>query len=171
MYAIGDLIVYGSAGACRVSGIDQRDFDGSGQSRDYYVLRPFSRDGVIYAPVDTQVFMRPVISAGEAEALIDQIPSIHEEAFCTGNIRQLTAHYEEAFSSHSCLDLIRLTVSIYTKKRQAEASRRRIGLVDERFMKRAEGLLFGEFAAALNIPFDRVSAYIVQRLGPLPLFG
>jgi len=36
--------------------------------------------------------------------------------------------------------------------------------VDERFMKRAEELLFGELAAALDIPPESVPGYIEARL-------
>jgi len=166
MFEIGELIVYGSAGVCEVIGIGTPPLSGVEKGRDYYFLRPHSREGVIYAPVDTKVFMRTVISREEALALIEQIPEIHVEAYNAMNVRQLTEHYEEAISSHSCLDLLRLTMSIHLKKQFAEQNRRRIGLVDERYMKRAENLLFGEFAVALGIPFDQVPGYIQQHINP-----
>ena len=37
-------------------------------------------------------------------------------------------------------------------------------MVDERYMKQAERLLYGELAAALDIPFDRVQPYIARRV-------
>ena len=38
------------------------------------------------------------------------------------------------------------------------------GQVDDRFMKRAEELIFDEFSVALGIPKDEVSAYIDARV-------
>ena len=56
-------------------------------------------------------------------------------------------------------------VSIRAKKRDAESAGRRFGQIDAKFMKLAEKLLYGEFSAALNIPYDEVEPYIAGRLG------
>ena len=50
------------------------------------------------------------------------------------------------------------------KRRQAEANNRRLGMVDERYMKQAERLLYGELSAALEIPFEDVESYIASRV-------
>lgn len=55
-------------------------------------------------------------------------------------------------------------MSIYAKQRQAETQKRRLGMVDERFMKQAERLLYGELSVALGIPFDQVEPYIARRV-------
>ena len=55
-------------------------------------------------------------------------------------------------------------MSIYLKWRQAEAQKRRLGMVDERYMKQAERLLYGELAAALDIPYEEVQPYIARRV-------
>jgi len=44
---------------------------------------------------------------------------------------------------------------------------KRIGSTDEKYLRRAEGLLFGELAVALEIPLDDVPAFIENRLGSL----
>ena len=36
--------------------------------------------------------------------------------------------------------------------------------MDERYKKQAERLLYGELAAALEIPFDEVESYIARRV-------
>ena len=107
---------------------------------------------------------RPVISAGEAEALIHLIPSIQAEACHAPTLQALAQHYRTAVQSHDCRDLIELMMSIYAKRRQAEAQKRRLGMVDERYMKQAEQLLHGELAAALGIPMEEVQPYIARRV-------
>lgn len=164
MYQIGDLIVYGSTGVCRVGAVETPRHRPGEEERQYYLLRPLYQDGTIRIPVDTKVFMRPVISREEAEKLIDAIPGMNAEVYHERNFTQLAAHYQEALGSHECSDLIELVMSIYAKKQDAESKKRKFGQVDARFMKRAESLLYGEFSVALGIPFDDVQGYIASRV-------
>ena len=158
MYQPGELIVYGRTGVCRVERVDRRD------GQDFYVLTPLYQSCDIYAPVNGKIFMRPIISRQEANALIDGIPAYASEA-CEGlPLRELTEHYQAAIATHDCKDLFEMTMSIYTKKRTAERDKKKFGAVDERFMKEGEALLFGELAAALEIPVEEVKSYISQRL-------
>ena len=163
MYDIGSLIVYGSTGVCRVKDITTPDFS-EDRNRLYYVLDPLYQDGLIYTPVDTGVFMRPVISKEEAQRLIELIPTMTTQAYHERSVQRLAEHYKEAISTHDCADLIELAMSIYSKKLSAEMSGKKFGQVDERFLRRAETLLFGEMAAALDIPADQVQSYIAQKV-------
>ena len=165
MYNIDDLIMYGTTGVCKVSDIRKSDFAGGDEDRLYYVLEPLYQSGVIYAPVDNQkVFMRAVISEDEAKDLIDNIPQIHTEIYKNSSMQQLTKYYQSVIDSHKCIDLLKLTKSIHQKKLDALAQNRHLGQIDKKFMKRAEDLLFGEFAAALGISRDDVQDYIRDRL-------
>lgn len=165
MYEINDLIMYGSTGVCKVSDITKPEFAGSNEDKLYYVLEPLYQAGVIYAPVDNErVFMRPVISENEAKDLIDSIPEIHTEIYKNSSMQQLTKHYQSILDTHGCRELLELTKSIYMKKIDAMKHNRHLGQIDKKFMKRAEDLLFGEFAAALNISREEVQSYIRTRL-------
>ena len=68
-------------------------------------------------------------------------------------------------SAVDCVDLIRMTKSIYAKKKDAESRQKKIGMTDEKYLRRAEDLLFGELAVALGISRDAVTDYIADRLG------
>ena len=165
MFQPGELVVYGTTGVCRVEEITTPDMRGADRKKSYYLLKPLQQDGVIYTPVDNEkVSIRPVISAKEAEELIDLIPGIQAEACHAPTLQALAQHYRAAVQSHDCKELIELMMSIYAKRRQAEAQKRRLGMVDERYMKQAEHLLHGEFAAALGIPYEEVPAYIARRV-------
>lgn len=162
MYQPGDMIVYGSTGVCRVKEVTRLDFQSGNQL--YYALDPLYQDGVIYTPVDTKVFMRPVITKEEAEALIDKIPTMQAAAYHNSVLRELEEHYAGYLKSHDCGDLIELAMSIYAKKQLLATQHRKFGAVDERFLKRAEDLLDGELAVALGVPKDQVGAYISARV-------
>lgn len=165
MYQVGDLVLYGSTGVCRVSEIKKQDFPSTGEQKLYYVLRPLYQECVISTPVDSdKVFIRPIISKAEANRLIDRMPTIHAQAYHSKVSRELAEHYEALLKSHDCADWVELTMSIYTKKQDALRRKRKFGAVDERFLKRAEDLLFGELAAALEISRDQVQEYISSHL-------
>ena len=158
MFQPGELLVYGTTGVCRVEEIATPDLTRADRGRRYYLLRPLHQDGVIYAPVDSgKVAIRPVISREEAETLIDLIPSVRAEVCHAPTMQALAQHYQSAVRSHNCRELLELTMSIYRK--------RRLGMVDERYMKQAERLLYGELSAALDIPYEEVQPYIARRAG------
>lgn len=166
VFAVGELIAYGNTGVCRVEKLEQ---DKTGTR---YVLRPLYQSCVITLPVESKkIFMRPLISKDEALALIDSIPSVSAEPYHNKVMRQLIEHYEDALKNYTCAGLVEVVSSIYAKKKQLEQERRKFGSIDERYLKRAESLLFGELAAVLDLPRDGVRGFIAGRLGVEAPFG
>ena len=162
MYDIGDLIIYGSEGVCRVDSVGASPISGADKERLYYTLTPLYRTGHVFTPVDSGVFMRPVISKEEALDLISQIPSIEGQAYENRNLRFLTEHYQERLQTHRCFDLVKLIKDVHVKRESANRKGKKLGQIDERFMKRAEEMLYGELAVALGIPKDDVCDYIAR---------
>ena len=164
MYQVGELVLYGTTGVCRVVDIAQKDLTGKGNQL-YYHLAPLYQSCTISAPVDSpKIFIRPIISREEADCLIDQLPSLSGQGYATGVPRELTERYEAALNTHSCMELARLVTSIYNKKQEFEQKKRRISAIDERYMKRAEELLHGELAAALGLEKQDIPGYIQSRI-------
>jgi len=164
MYQVGALIIYGSEGVCRVEQVGPLEMRGAQKGVEYYTLSPLYRAGRIFAPVDTTVHTRPIMSREEADALIDQIPKVPAEVYENTNPRMLNEHYQSCLKSYDCMDLVRLIRSIYVKGRTAARRGRRLGQVDERSLKRAQEMLHGELAASLDIPVDQVKDYISARV-------
>ena len=164
MFQKGELILYGRTGVCEVSDITTPNFRGEEQGRKYYVLKPLYQNCGITTPVDNdKVFMRPILSKQQAEKIIEDMPQISAEAYHNRNLTQLKEHYRSCLDSHECEALVGLTVSLNEKKKQAEQQKKKFGAVDERFMKEAQELLYGELAAALGIERQAVEAYIASK--------
>ena len=163
MYQVGALIVYGAEGVCRVESVGPLEMRGAQKGTSYYTLAPLFRAGKIFTPVDTTVYTRPVMTREEAEALIDRIPEIPAEVYESNNPRLLNEHYQAFLKSYDCVDLVRLIRAIYAKGQRG----RRLGQVDERTFKKAEEMLHGELAAALDILPDQVKDYIGRRVEAL----
>ncbi len=161
MYQAGEYIVYGTSGVCKVESVSDSPFDPS-ESRQYYTLVPIYGTETIYIPVDSPVYTRPVITKAEAEALIDEIPSVEEEHIEARSPRLIGEHYEAVLHTHDCHDLVQLIKTVYAKSRR---NGRRVSQIDQRYRKRAEDLLHSELSVALGIPFSEVKSYISNALG------
>lgn len=164
MYQPGEFIVYGSSGVCRVVKVGVLEGRTADPQRQYYTLQPIFESDVIYTPVDSGVFMRPVMTKEQAENLIREIPSIGETMCTERNPVNLRVHYEASLQSHQCRELVSLIKGIRHKCRETEKKGRKMGQVDQRYRKKAEGLLHGELAIALGIPLDQVEEYIRERV-------
>ena len=164
MYQVGDWIFYGNTGACQVTDVSERKLPGMEKEMLYYTLRPLEDSCSISTPANGKIFTRPLITREEAEALIDAIPEIDAQAYHNPVLRQLSEHYEKSLNTHDCLSLIKMTMSIHAKKEAAVSQKKKLGAVDEKFMKKAEDLLFGELAVALGIKKEEVPVYIGTRL-------
>ena len=163
MYKIGEKIIYGQIGVCAVADICEKTFV-KNQKREYYVLKPLHlENNLIYAPVqDGKVFMRRLISKEQAENLIESIPQIVDNLSVTEEITK--EDYIEKINNHTLEDLVELTAIIYSKKLSVSKLKKRLNAIDEKYMKIGENLLFGELAAVLDIPLDKVQWHIENRL-------
>lgn len=158
MFQPGELIFYGRTGVCRVERIEEID------GQPYYCLSPLYQSCAIRTPVNGKVFMRPVLTRAEADALIDQIPSIQAAPVEFRALRELTEHYLTSINTHDAAALLAMLMSIHAKKQQALSAKKKLGAIDERFMKEGEALLFGELAVALDCAPDEVPKYIQARV-------
>lgn len=169
MYQPGQLVVYGGTGVCRVEGLADPDPKGN-SIKQFYLLTPLYQAGIIYTPLEGgKVPMRPVMTTEEANALIDRIPELCAEIYRERTLQLLAQRYQTVLQSGDCADLLELTMSVYRKRKLAEEQKHRLGLVDEKYGKQAERLLFGELAVALDISIEEVPSYIDEKVKGTPL--
>ena len=161
MYSIGDKIIYGENGVCTVEKIEPLAMSGAPRDKLYYYLSPLVGSGTYFAPVDSGVYMRAVMSREEAEALIDAMPGI-EPAVCNDNrFNHVDAFYKELFRQHSCEALVAIVKGLRQRmdERKTKSSRA------EATMKRAKDILHGELSVALGLELNEVEGYIQNRIG------
>ena len=165
MFQKGELIFYNNSGAWRVEAVGPlEEARGADRARSYYTLSLLHGGGTIFAPVNSQVFMRPILSAEAANALIDTLPSIEASGWNERGARSLTDHYHKAFQGHRSEDLLQLMKDIHVKSQESLRRGKRLGMIDQTYKKKAEELVYSEFSAALGIPFEEVEDYIAKRL-------
>ena len=104
MFKVGDKIIYGECGVCTVDEI--APLESAPADKLYYRLSPYIGSGTYFTPVDSNAYMRHVMTREEAEALIDAIPGI-EPAICTDNrFNHVDTFYRNLFKQHTCEALV-----------------------------------------------------------------
>lgn len=138
-------MVYGSNGVCLVEAVVPVGKEG----RLHYVLSPLRQSCTITTPVDNpKVFMRPLISGETARALLKQ--SGEAEPFYARRPRELTEHYDRLLKTFDTATVLFLYRSIRRKEQELSLEKKRLGTVDESYLRRAEDLLLGELSVALG---------------------
>ena len=163
MFSVGDKIIYGENGVCTVSRVAPLEMSGASGDKLFYHLVPLVGSGMYYTPVDSGAFMRPVISREQAEALIDAMPAIAPAVCGDSRFNHVDAFYKELFRQHSCEALVAIVKGLRERMSEKKTKSSRA----EATMRRARDMLLGELSIALDLAFDEVEAYIVDRVGPL----
>ena len=168
MYKKGEYVIYGNNGICRIEDIGVPVGTPMARSgKEYYTLTPVFGSGNIYAPLDTKVFMRPILTKEQAEQLIEQIPEIQGEIFEGKDVRALSEKYKGCLDTHQCEDLVKLIKTVYMKEKVMVESGKKLAKTEQEFGKLAKELLHREFSMALGMPCEEVEAYITEKVNAL----
>ena len=168
MFAAGDLVVYGGEGVSRVESIGPSGLAYDGGDKVYYHLSPLYRGGTVMTPVDTTVLMRPIISRDCALKLIAALPVLPEQKPAERGMRAAKDFYHQLVLRCDCAELAAMIHGICRKRAWALRHGKKVSQMDERYLKRAEDQLYGELAAALDMPRDQMIPYIRQTWAKWP---
>ena len=159
MFSVGELVVYGGEGVCRVTAVGESSIPGTDKEKLYYTLTPVYHTGHVLTPVDTKVLIRPVMTRQEAELLVEELPALEPEG-SIGGPRATKEHYQEIVSSYDCREVARLILTTTVKRSRAIRRGKKPSQMDERYLKRAEEEFYGELAAALEVDRDDAEVYV-----------
>ncbi len=165
MFNIGELIMYGTNGVCRVDGVTNSPFDPE-DKREYYVLKPVHDQSnlVIYTPVENEnVIMRPLLSREAAEDFIYAIDDI--EPIEVENERSRRDVYREALRTTIPENYVRIVKAVRFRREEFSRSRRRLPDLDIDFEHSAYSCLLGELSAVLGVSRDKMDEMISKKLG------
>lgn len=165
MFEVGDYIVYGVNGVCKVEKVGPMETYSGDKNKLYYSLIPIYLTGSrIITPIDNQkVNMRHVISKEEANSLIKDMESCNEPIWIHDD-RQREQLYKKAIKESDCKQLIKMIKALYLRRQLRIAEGKKSTAFDEKYSKLAEECLYGEFAIALDMEKNQVSDYISRCL-------
>ena len=164
MFHVGEFVVYGSQGVCKVTDVGCLNLPGAPDDRLYYTLEPCHiLGGKIFTPVDNQkAIIRPVISKDEAITLIDDMTDI--ETLWVPDERKRESYYKDALRKCDCLELVKIIKTTYLRKQSRVAAGKKVTTGDEKYLHLAESNLYGELAVALDMEQEQVKQFIIDRI-------
>lgn len=164
MYQVGEQVVYGIHGVCRVADLEERVVDRKRVT--YLALEPVGQDGSRYlVPTHNAAAMakvRSMLSPHEMDALLQS-----QEVRSDGWIRdenQRKQTYRELISSGDRASLMKMVHTLYHHKAAQSAAGKKVHLCDENFLRDAEKLLAGEVAIVLGLEPDQAKKYVREQL-------
>ncbi len=164
MFQKGDYIIYRNTGVCQVAEIGVPENFPITEGTLYYFLVPMRGSGIIYIPVNSSVFMRPVITREQADTLISSIPQLPELPCQYKEQKALVETYKSLVQTHDCITLLRLIKSIQKKEAELTQKGKTLGKIDMQYKKQAKEMLGEELSIVLNIPYEEIPGYIQQHV-------
>lgn len=164
MFDVGEYIVYGQNGICRVEDITHPDISGYDDDRLYYVLVPErSRESRLFCPTDnTKVVLRKIVSAQEAMEAIDEAERM--EPLQVANDRMRDECYKNVMKSCDLKQWIQIVKTLLMRKKEREAAGKKITATDERYLNAAQEVLFTEVAIATGKEKDEVKELVFSAI-------
>lgn len=156
MFDIGDYIVYGQNGICKVADITHPEISGADNGRLYYVLIPEkTRDSRLFCPADNdKIVIRRIISAEEARAIIAEAKDI--APLRVENERARDDRYKTTIKSCDIRAAVSMLKTLLQRKKEREENGKKITATDERYLKQAEEGIFSELAMAMGTSKDEI---------------
>ena len=163
MFSIGDYMVYGTNGVCRVDAVCRSPLDKE-DMRLYYALKPLGGTGqaVIYTPVENdRIPMRPIIAKAEAEAIFERILEI--PCLSVSAEKKRREVYRTALVSGKVEAYISLLKTIFHRRRELSGLQRRLPDFETEYDMQARRNLYTELSVVLDLPFEGIENYIRER--------
>jgi len=164
MFQVGDYIVCGSNGVCKVEEVGPLRLSRVSKDRTYYTLKPvYDAGGKIFIPVDNdKVVLRFILSKEQVMELLEEIPQI--DRLWIKDEKKREQEYKSAVNSCDCKRLVQIIKTLYFRKRERIRNGKKMTAVDDRYFHIAEERLYEELALALSISKNEVEKYIRQHI-------
>ena len=171
MFQIGEVVSYGATGVCTIEDIRKEALSRSGaKKQEYYILRPAATPTcTTYVPTANEQLtskMRRILSKEQIDAMLQSIKG--QKVDWIEDTRQRADAFQQIVSGGISGELLKLIACLYLEKRSRNRNGRKFCATDEKFLSTAERMVSEEFAYSLQIPQNKVSAYIAERLGEEP---
>ena len=151
LFCIGQYVIYGQHGVCRVVAIGPLDFSRD-KGAEYYTLQPLhdANGTKFYVPTRTAAGMRPVITSDDAYANLAHLQQMDVQICRSTKCSVLTRHYQDLIEGQDLAGYLQLYKEICHKEQWLDACGKKLGQVDRRFGELAERMLCDEFSVALR---------------------
>lgn len=164
MYQVGDQVVYGIHGVCRVVEEQKKIVDR--KPITYLALKPVGKAGsCFYVPTHNAAAMGKIRNMLTVQELNDLLQS--EAVRSDGWIRdenQRKQTYKSLISGCDRTSIARMVYTLYRHKEQQLAAGKKVHLCDDNFLRDAEKMLISEISVVLNLTAEEAKTYLRNTL-------
>lgn len=161
---IGDVVIYGTTGACEIIDICKKTVCGTEQS--YYALRPvFDSALTLYVPQKSEHLLsriKQVMSDDQIHSLINALPDL--EPLWIDNDKERQETYKQIIQSGDRKQIARIIRTLFEHEERQLKAGKKLHIADERILKEAQDILHNELAFVLNMSPEEVIPYITKTL-------
>lgn len=161
---IGDVIIYGRHGICKVTGLQDMLVDET--MRPYYVLKPVYNTGatvyVSAASDSKKTEIRKLLSTDEIFSLVKKMSG--KKFIWNKDNRKRKELYSQILADGNHTELINMIKTLQCHKQELKEVNKnnKLQISDEDFLKGAEKTLCEEFAYVLKINREEVMPFIYE---------
>ena len=164
MYQIGEFVVYGIQGVCRVLGTEKQLVNR--KRVEYLILEPITREkSRFYLPTQNPNAIGklcPVLTRKELNDLLD-CAQINEDCWIKEeSLRK--QRYRDLLSAADRISLMQMLRSLYRYQSELISNGKRIHQCDEYFLHDAERLLSSEIGLVMELSPEEAKQYLRNRL-------
>lgn len=164
MFQIGDHILYGLHGVCKIDSVEEKKFDD--ETHSYYILKPiFDKGSTIFVSTKKEQLvakMIPLLSKSKIEELLDKLPC--SEKLWIENESERKDTYRSIIESSDRSKQLSVLKAILLHKDNLILNKRKMHTGDEISLKNIEKRLYEEFSFVLHKTTDEVKELIRAKI-------
>ncbi len=164
MYQVGDWVVYGIHGVCRIIGTEKQLVNR--KRAQFLVLEPLTQsESRFYVPVENPAALaklKPVLTREELVILLTSDDAQQDIWIEEENRRR--QYYRELIGGGDRVSLMKMISTLYRYKAAQAAAGRKFHQTDENFLRDAEKQLSSEIALVMNFTPQEAKDYLRLQL-------
>ncbi len=162
MFTVGDRVIYGASGVCKITDIVENEL--TGVLRQYYLLSPVSSDkSLIYVPLNNEKLiqrMRKVPTPKELKKILAELK--HAQLEWIDNNLERSERYHAVVNDGDIKENIKLLRTLYSRQCELLERGKQLPKSDERIYKECSKLLCSEFSFILDLEHSEILALILE---------
>ena len=167
MYRVGDAVLYGCNGICRIREITR--MESCGTVDDFYVLKPVSSEATtVFVPLGSEVLlsrMHPLLSPEEMRSLLDGLGGAAPIWVENENQRKLL--FRDVMNSGDRLAVARVYLTLKAMREEREKKGKHLRVSDERAYRETERIFFDELSLVLGWSREETASFLERLPEPV----
>ncbi|MBR3933298.1 MAG: CarD family transcriptional regulator [Clostridia bacterium] len=163
MFKIGDTVLYGSDGVCKISEVTKKVFGGT--EIDYYVLTPvFDNRSTIFVPIKNKKLTDKMKSILNAEDIYKIICEVEDEPQWIKSDPERSEVFKNIVSGGDLKAVIRLIKSVCIHRDEVLKNGKKLHKSDEAAFKDAVRILYEELSLTLKISKEDIGDIVCRKV-------